>query len=975
MGCTASSSSLPGGFTVGEHVYYSGSTRQGRYGELVFGAVGEVSAGSCRGEVIVDFGDNIGCVKVKPLEVARKAPAIPGGFKLGELVFYGGPARKYPNGDRIWFSATGTVVGRSCVGDGLDGERLAVLFQDHKDAKAVRLTLLSREAPVIPGGYKVGDHVYWCGMNWTFPNGDRLKFGAEGEVAGRSCVGDGLDDERVAVNFHGNRGAVAMRLPEISLQPPVIPGGFSIGDKVYYAYPNWRAPDGHLLLFGVQGKVIGRSCIGDGKDDERVWVLFPGLGYGCICLEQISRDPPVIPGGYNLGDLVYFCGPSRPAGCNGDKLTFGQLGEVAGRATCSRPGHRADVAVVFPGNEDAADVRLAELSRELPSIPGGFTLGDEVFYSGPDWTYSNGDRLTYGAKGEVVGRSCQGDGKDDERAAVLLPGNRVAAHLRLAEISRDPPPGLSSRLAERLLAAQMKAACPSPRRRRQQRANSEPRSTPRTPSMMLAHSLDESSAADCISVEQSPPTVPVWGGKGSSMMSMEIVAPTGDEHMVQVGGISTPPTTPMHGAAGKGVVGDFGNAGVSELAVVYRTARGAGVHDVAEAARKACFAQVDQGHEEQDMALLAELRRAAEDTEWKELWQYATDALENVALPHVLETAKLEGDLFGLLAVSCRAKMKAKTTKDEGLQKMAHDAEACVRSINIGPDDLRELSTDRLLLRKKGVEGEESLVAQMQCLLDETYNGWGGFGKRTRTRDRPNEKVADRLEVESVVRLRNMGSYLSYLIRRQVISAEMPEESRKDWNVRTCGASPTSKGSRATPRSEDPDSPMGSTQQLAKSLLGPLATDLNEYYLWHGTGPAEAQGIANSGFDLDQAGSCRGALFGRGLYFAESCLKADEYVRADDEGRFPLLLCRVTLGHVNYCDAEDPWELREALRVSCRDGAGGHHSVLGDREKVRQTFREFVIFDGFQAYPEYIVWYRRDGGDRSSAQGQAPILG
>ena len=65
---------------------------------------------------------------------------------------------------------------------------------------------------------------------------------------------------------------------------------------------------------------------------------------------------------------------------------------------------------------------------------------------------------------------------------------------------------------------------------------------------------------------------------------------------------------------------------------------------------------------------------------------------------------------------------------------------------------------------------------------------------------------------------------------------------------------------------------------------------------------------------MEQAGSSRGALFERGLYFAESCLKADEYVSPDDRGWFPLILCRVTLGHISYCDAEDLWELRESLR-------------------------------------------------------------
>mmetsp|Transcript_29336 Transcript_29336/g.92600 ORF Transcript_29336/g.92600 Transcript_29336/m.92600 type:complete len:847 (-) Transcript_29336:54-2594(-) len=845
MGCT-SSTSVVGGYAVGDSVYYGGPTKTIKNSgeQLVFGAPGEVVGQTCRGDVMVTFPTGVGKVSIRPLELSRTVPDMPGGYCLGDRVYYGGPARKYPNGDQLLFSAQGEVAGRSCVGDSMDSERLAVMFPSHRDAKAVRLALLSREPPVIPGGYSVGDCVFWCGMNWTFPNGDRLRFGAKGEVAGRSCVGDGNDDERVAVNFPGNKGAVAMRLPEISHEPPVIPGGYRIGDRVFYAYPNWRAPDGHVLCFGVQGKVIGRSCIGDGKDDERVWVLFPGLGYGCICLEQISNEPPVIPGGYSLGERVFYGGPNRPAGCNGDRLTFGARGEVAGRATSSRSTHnKADLAVVFPGNEDAVDVRLAEVSREVPVIPGGHILGDVVFFGGADVKYSNGDRLTFGARGEVAGRCCTGDGHDDERVAVTLPGNRSAANLNLSEISRGPPPNLKERLTVRLKAASGRQDVP-----------------------------DEEASVD-----------------------------------------------------------------ITELAIVHQTAVGAGIEAIAEQALQTSLAKIERGQRNGDVALLSEVLRAAEDIDWQELKLTAQLTLEQVALPKVLQAAEESGDLFCQLAVELRA-------KERGFDRLAERAASLVHKAEVTDVELKDLRADRRQLRQSEADGV--LVRQMQQLLDETYTGWGGFGKRTRTRDRPNEKVADHLEVSSVVQLRNMETYLGYCIRRQVIAAELPHDFRRDWGVRT-------KSGELSPKNN------GGNSSVSRLLLSPVDEGLNEHYLWHGTGPAEAAGIAEMGFDLDQAGSSRGALFGRGLYFAESCLKADEYVRPDDKGCFPLILCRVTLGHVNYCDAEDPWELRDTFRSSCRAGPGGFHSVLGDREKVRQTFREFVVFDGHQAYPEYIVWYTR----------------
>eukprot|EP00434_Breviolum_minutum_P024351 symbB.v1.2.021505.t2/scaffold1860.1/size98300/5 len=87
-------------------------------------------------------------------------------------------------------------------------------------------------------------------------------------------------------------------------------------------------------------------------------------------------------------------------------------------------------------------------------------------------------------------------------------------------------------------------------------------------------------------------------------------------------------------------------------------------------------------------------------------------------------------------------------------------------------------------------------------------------------------------------------------------------------------------------------------------------------------------------------------------------MKADEYTSPDVRGYFPLLLCRTALGNINYCDHPSPVSISPSLVASCKAG-GGFHSVLGDREKVNGTFREFIVFDNHQVYPEYIVWYQR----------------
>lgn len=136
----------------------------------------------------------------------------------------------------------------------------------------------------------------------------------------------------------------------------------------------------------------------------------------------------------------------------------------------------------------------------------------------------------------------------------------------------------------------------------------------------------------------------------------------------------------------------------------------------------------------------------------------------------------------------------------------------------------------------------------------------------------------------------------------------------------------------------------------------PLDSSCNEWFLWHGTSQKGARDICDGDFKQRFAGSATGTLYGPGTYFAESCTKADEYAKDDQgDGRYSMLLCRLVGGRVMYTD--DPEPNATELVNSCLHGA--YDSVLGDREKCRNTFKEFVIYGSDQAYPEYIVQYTR----------------
>jgi len=141
-----------------------------------------------------------------------------------------------------------------------------------------------------------------------------------------------------------------------------------------------------------------------------------------------------------------------------------------------------------------------------------------------------------------------------------------------------------------------------------------------------------------------------------------------------------------------------------------------------------------------------------------------------------------------------------------------------------------------------------------------------------------------------------------------------------------------------------------------EDMFVPLDSSLNEAYLWHGTHVRAALSIAQNDFRLDLAGSGAGTMYGKGAYMAESITKADEY--AEDEpggyydGVFAVLLLRVCLGKYYYTTSRDTTAKDKVL-------SGAYDSTLGDRAAAVNTFREFVVYNSDQLYPEYVVLYQR----------------
>lgn len=242
---------------------------------------------------------------------------------------------------------------------------------------------------------------------------------------------------------------------------------------------------------------------------------------------------------------------------------------------------------------------------------------------------------------------------------------------------------------------------------------------------------------------------------------------------------------------------------------------------------------------------------------------------------------------------------------------------------------------------------DHAWISGMQALVDRTW-------LNKRTCDRRGGPAVPMIEVVKVSRNENLVLWTKYFWRRQHMEV-LAKVTSGYTKVRTSTDLPgEGLGDQILqPTSETICDPV----QIAQ-----LMAEVNECYLFHGTTPTNARVICANGFDLKLAGSHRGSMYGLAMYFAESCSKADEYADdkvcndGDDGDLHTMLLCRVACGQVLQTSKPQPNvdELLAAVR-----GRKTHNTVLGDRTQSPGTYREFVIYEEVQAYPEYVIYYRR----------------
>ena len=107
--------------------------------------------------------------------------------------------------------------------------------------------------------------------------------------------------------------------------------------------------DAGRLVHGQQGVVVGLGSKAASEVDFMTMQFAGAKRHIDCCLEILSREPPLpLPGGYKLGESLYYIGASQTL-TTGDAFVHGILGEVVGPVTS---GERKGLLMNFPGQNE-----------------------------------------------------------------------------------------------------------------------------------------------------------------------------------------------------------------------------------------------------------------------------------------------------------------------------------------------------------------------------------------------------------------------------------------------------------------------------------------------------------------------------------------------------------------------------------------------------------------------------------------------
>ncbi|KAL3880951.1 hypothetical protein ACJMK2_033153, partial [Sinanodonta woodiana] len=129
--------------------------------------------------------------------------------------------------------------------------------------------------------------------------------------------------------------------------------------------------------------------------------------------------------------------------------------------------------------------------------------------------------------------------------------------------------------------------------------------------------------------------------------------------------------------------------------------------------------------------------------------------------------------------------------------------------------------------------------------------------------------------------------------------------------------------------------------------------EVNEHYLFHGTSADAVNGILKQGLDNRLAGNGR---FGNGIYCAETPAKSNQYT--DQAGERKMFLVRAYLGEI-YIHNGITYQFKRAPCKTCQKDKCSCGKPLFDSIVAEGAlpYREFILHDRYQVYPEYLITY------------------
>ena len=162
-----------------------------------------------------------------------------------------------------------------------------------------------------------------------------------------------------------------------------------------------------------------------------------------------------------------------------------------------------------------------------------------------------------------------------------------------------------------------------------------------------------------------------------------------------------------------------------------------------------------------------------------------------------------------------------------------------------------------------------------------------------------------------------------------------------------------------------------------KCEVQPGWVDMNEYLMYHGTTLSNAEQIVARGFDAQRGGESAGAMFGRGVYFAENASKSDLYTTCDlcksignhdfhkcrhAQGERCILVARVLLGESKTVKNSVDAGGMDQIRAPQRDDGSSYDSItaLTKAEGGQLDHKEFVVFKDRQTLASFRIFYRHD---------------